>query len=112
MYLKNLLLGIILGIGFIIPGVSGGVIATILGIYDTIIYKLNHFFKDFKKNILYFGPLVAGVFISIIFFSKLILYLLNNKHFLFFQIIHLNKYNSHTLLHLQLLLLLLILDYN
>ncbi|MBE6156902.1 MAG: DUF368 domain-containing protein [Firmicutes bacterium] len=79
MYLKNLFLGIIVGIGFIIPGVSGGVLATILGIYDTIIYKLNHFFKDLKNNILYLAPLIIGIIISILFFSKLILYLLNNK---------------------------------
>jgi len=79
MYLKNLFLGIILGIGFIIPGVSGGVLATILGIYDEIIYRLNHLFKNFKDNIFYLTPLVTGVIISILFFSKLILYLLNNK---------------------------------
>lgn len=79
MYLKNLFLGIILGIGFIIPGVSGGVLATILGIYDEIIYRLNHLFKSFKDNIFYLTPLVNGVIISILFFSKLILYLLNNK---------------------------------
>jgi len=78
MYLKNLFLGIILGIGFIIPGVSGGVLATILGIYDEIIYRLNHLFKNFKDNIFYLTPLVTGVIISILFFSKLILYLLNN----------------------------------
>lgn len=79
MYFKNLFLGIILGIGFIIPGVSGGVIATILGIYDNIINRLNNLFKNFKDNILYLLPLIIGIIISILFFSKLILYLLNNK---------------------------------
>lgn len=79
MILKNLFFGIILGIGFIIPGVSGGVLATILGIYDEVINKLNHLFKNFRKNILYLAPLFIGVFISILFFSNIILYLLNNK---------------------------------
>lgn len=79
MYLKNFFCGIIIGIGFIIPGVSGGVLATILGIYDTILDKLNNLFKDFKNNILYLLPIVIGVIISILLFSKLILYLLNNK---------------------------------
>jgi len=79
MYLKNLFLGIILGIGFIIPGVSGGVIATILGIYDNIIYRLNNLFKNFKDNLLFLFPLIIGIIISVLFFSKLILYLLNNE---------------------------------
>jgi len=79
MYLKNLLYGILLGIGFIIPGLSGGVIATILGIYDVIIYKLNHLNRDFKNNILYLAPLILGVMLSVLIFSKLILYLLNHQ---------------------------------
>lgn len=79
MYLKNFFYGIIIGIGFIIPGVSGGVLATILGIYDTILDKLNNLFKDFKNNILYLLPMIVGVIISVLLFSKLILYLLNNK---------------------------------
>lgn len=79
MYLKNFFYGIIIGIGFIIPGVSGGVLATILGIYDTILDKLNNLFKNFKNNILYLLPIVIGVIISVLLFSKLILYLLNNK---------------------------------
>lgn len=79
MFFKNLMFGIAMGIGFIIPGVSGGVLATILGIYDEIIYKLNHLFENFKKNILYLIPIIIGVLIGILAFSKLILYLLNNK---------------------------------
>lgn len=79
MYLKNFFYGIIIGIGFIIPGVSGGVLATILGIYDTVLDKLNNLFKNFKNNILYLLPIVIGIIISVLLFSKLILYLLNNK---------------------------------
>jgi len=79
MYLKNLLYGLIIGVGFIIPGVSGGVLATILGIYETILDKINNLFKDFKTNILYLLPIIIGIITSIFLFSKLILYLLNNK---------------------------------
>ena len=81
MILRNLLYGMIIGIGFIIPGVSGGVIATILGIYETVIDKLLNFFRDFKNNFKYLTPLFMGVFISVLFLSKVILYLLNYKLF-------------------------------
>lgn len=79
MLIKNFIYGIIIGIGFIIPGVSGGVLATILGIYDKIIDKLINFKKDIKNNLLYLFPLIIGIFIGILLFSKIILYLLDNK---------------------------------
>ena len=79
MFFKNLLYGLLIGIGFIIPGVSGGVLATILGIYETILNKINNLFKNFKENFLYLLPLCIGIITSIFLFSKLILFLLNNK---------------------------------
>lgn len=79
MYLKNFLYGLIIGIGFIIPGVSGGVLATILGIYEETLQRISNLFKNLKDNLLFLLPLFIGIFISILLFSKLILYLLNNK---------------------------------
>lgn len=79
MCLKNFLYGLIIGIGFIIPGVSGGVLATILGIYEIILEKLANIKSNFKENILYLLPLIFGIITSIFLFSKLILYFLNNK---------------------------------
>lgn len=79
MILKNLLYGLFIGIGFIVPGVSGGVLATILGIYDKIINTLTHFGKDIKKNILFILPLIIGIIISVLLFSKLILFLLEER---------------------------------
>lgn len=76
---QNLFYGFILGIGFIIPGVSGGVIATILGIYEEIINRITNFFQDINQNSKYLLPLIMGIFISILLFSKIIVYLLNNK---------------------------------
>jgi len=79
MYIKNLLYGLIVGIGFIIPGVSGGVVATILGIYEETIDRLCNLRKDFLNNIKFLFPLISGIILSIFLFSKIILYLLNNN---------------------------------
>lgn len=76
---RNFFYGIIMGIGFIVPGVSGGVIATILGIYEQLISKIINFFQDIKNNSLYLLPIFTGIILSIIIFSKMILYLLNYK---------------------------------
>ena len=49
---KNMLLvikGFIMGIANIIPGVSGGTLALILGIYEDFIGAISHFFSNFKS---------------------------------------------------------------
>jgi len=46
----------LVGIGFILPGLSGGVLAVIFGIYDPLIRFLANLRHKFLKNILYFLP--------------------------------------------------------
>jgi putative membrane protein len=53
--------GAIVGIGAILPGLSGGVLAVIFGIYDPLIRFLADLRKDFVKNFKYFLPIVLGV---------------------------------------------------
>lgn len=64
--------GILIGIGFILPGLSGGVLAVILGVYDRIIKFLSNLRKDFYKNVLYFIPIIIGALIGIVFFAILV----------------------------------------
>jgi putative membrane protein len=64
--------GIIVGIGFILPGLSGGVLAVILGIYDRLIRFLSDLKKQFIENILYFIPVIIGGAIGIVLFSILV----------------------------------------
>ena len=51
----NLLKGFIIGIGKIIPGVSGSVLAITLGVYDKSVEYINNFKHNKKKvwNIFY-----------------------------------------------------------
>ncbi len=59
--------GMFIGSGFILPGVSGGALAAIFGIYERIISFLAHITKDFKENVRFFLPIglggVTGVFL-------------------------------------------------
>lgn len=64
--IKNILKGIVIGISSVLPGVSGGTMAVSMGIYDKLIHCVTHFFKDFKKNVLFLCPIGIGVVISII----------------------------------------------
>ena len=78
--MKNFFRGFIIGIGKIIPGVSGAMLATIMGIYDRSIYYLVNFSQNKKNAIKYLFPIVIGIIIAIIFFSKVIDYALNKYY--------------------------------
>ena len=71
--------GFIMGIANIIPGVSGGTLALILGIYEEFIGAISHFFSNFKKNIKFLVPIVIGMGLAILSLSNVIDY--SYKHF-------------------------------
>ena len=77
-WLARIIKGIVIALGFILPGISGGVLAAILGIYERMIGFLAHPFKDFKENVLYFIPVAIGMLLGISLFSYPIEYLLEN----------------------------------
>lgn len=67
-----ILKGFIMGIANIIPGVSGGTFAIILGIYEKLINILSCFWKNIKENLKFIIPLVIGIAIALIGGSYLI----------------------------------------
>lgn len=66
-WLLRFVKGMFIGSGFILPGVSGGALAAIFGIYQRIISFLAHITRNFKENVLFFLPVglggVTGVFL-------------------------------------------------
>ena len=64
--------GIVIGTGFIIPGVSGGVFAAIFGIYEPMIRFFGNITKDFWKNVTFFLPVGMGGLISIVLISRIL----------------------------------------
>lgn len=77
--MKDILKGIIIGIGKVIPGVSGSVLAISLGVYERAINDLNKLFHKISINI-FLVKLLTGILISIVFGSKIIFYFLNNYY--------------------------------
>lgn len=63
---KETLLGLLIGIGIIIPGVSGAIVAVMLGYYDKIINAISNINKDFKKSITFLLPIIIFAIIGII----------------------------------------------
>lgn len=74
----NVIKGMVIGVSNIIPGVSGGTMAVVLGIYDKIISSATGFFKNWKKNTFFLGQLAVGAGIGILAFSKVITFLFEN----------------------------------
>ena len=73
--IKQTIIGILLGAGYILPGISGGVFCVIFGIYEKLINSILHFFSDIKKNIKFLLPILIGAFIGVLLFSNFLNYL-------------------------------------
>ena len=73
----NLILkGMLIGLGKVLPGVSGSLIAVSLGIYEKAIDSISNLFNNLKENLLFLGMIGLGVIFSIAFGSKAVIYLL------------------------------------
>lgn len=76
---KNLYRGFLMGISDLIPGVSGGTIAFILGIYDRLLLAISGFFsREWKKHIGFLLPLGVGIGLTLLLFSRVIDFLLKD----------------------------------
>lgn len=77
--MRNVIRGIVMGVTDLIPGISGGTIAMVLGIYHELIASINSVFsKDWRKHILFLAPLLLGIGIALVTFSRLIEWLIIN----------------------------------
>ncbi|MBE6671023.1 MAG: DUF368 domain-containing protein [Ruminococcaceae bacterium] len=65
-FFYRMLCGAFLGISVIAPGISGSIMAVMMGIYDELIGIISNPFKNLKKNIAYLFPMVIGAFASML----------------------------------------------
>lgn len=70
--LMNILKGLVISISQIVPGVSGGTIAIVLGIYDKLIHAVNNIIKDFKNQYKILLQVGAGAILGMFIFSNII----------------------------------------
>lgn len=80
MNIKLIIKGFIVGLGKIIPGVSGSVLAMTLGIYNQLIEAITHFLDNVKEHFKFLFFFFLGVGLAIILGSKLLLYFLNRHY--------------------------------
>ena len=70
--------GIIVGLGGVAPGLSGSVLLIIFGLYRKTLDALGNLLGSFKKNLRFLLPLVAGMGLGVLLFSKAINFFLSS----------------------------------
>jgi len=71
-WIIRLVKGAIVGIGAIVPGLSGGVLAVVLGIYEPLMRFLGNLREKFIRNVLFFIPVGIGAVLGIVGFSAVV----------------------------------------
>lgn len=74
---RNLFKGMMMGASDVVPGVSGGTIALLVGIYERLIAAIDGLTKkDWKKSVIFLIPVGLGMGIAILSLSHLISWLM------------------------------------
>ena len=72
----NFLKGIFIGMGAILPGLSGGALAAIFGIYEPLINLFANFRNDTKNQLKFLFPVFAGGLVGIFLLAHILNYFL------------------------------------
>ncbi len=76
--IRILLIGIVIGMANVIPGVSGSTMAVIFNIYDKFVNAITLNVKKLFQNRRFVVPIICGMAIGVLLFSKLISFLYTN----------------------------------
>ncbi len=80
-WLFNIFLGAFIGVGAILPGLSGGVMCVIFGVYQPLMETLAHPFTGAKKHWKLLLPIVVGIAVGFVCFGSVLDILLEkNTH--------------------------------
>lgn len=62
--IKAFLLGILIGLAIIVPGVSGAAVCIIFGLYEQLLYAMGNLLRKFKRCFLFLLPIGIGAVIG------------------------------------------------
>ena len=58
--------GYLIGVGAVAPGLSGGAVAVVFGVYQRLVEAVAHLHRDFRKNMGYLLPLGLGGMLGVV----------------------------------------------
>lgn len=73
--------GLLIGIGKILPGVSGSLMAISMNVYEPLLSSISDIFKKPRDSIRFLFPILSGIILSIILFSNVLKILVNKYYF-------------------------------
>jgi putative membrane protein len=77
-FFKRLAAGFVIGVGGILPGVSGGIMAVSMGLYKRMLEAVAEVFRHPKRNILFLLPIGIGGLFGLLLTGRLLEWLLAN----------------------------------
>jgi len=75
-FAREIVLGLVIGVAGITPGLSGGALAAAMGIYEPIIRALSSLSRTFRKSALFLLPLACGGLVGVLAFSHVMEWLM------------------------------------
>ncbi len=78
--LRNVIAGFFIGMASQVPGVSGGTLAVIFGVYDRLIRDLDKLSKSIRKDLLFLVTLGVGIVLGMWLPSNAIVWLTDNMY--------------------------------
>ena len=76
-FLFQIIKGIFICAGAILPGISSGVFCVIFGIYEKLLNAIIGFFSNVKENIKFLFPILVGIAFGVFLFGNILNYLFN-----------------------------------
>lgn len=73
--------GFVVGMGGVSPGLSGAILMVALGLYRKVIDSFATINKDFKEKAVFLLPIMVGMLIGVVIFSRIISFLLTTYEF-------------------------------
>ena len=75
--IKLILKGFVVGLGKIIPGVSGAMLAITMGVYERGLRAISNIFKEFKQHFKFLLFLGIGIIFALVIGGKVVIYCLD-----------------------------------
>lgn len=71
-FLLRVIKGAVVGVGAILPGISGGVLSVVFGIYRPLMELMAHPIKQFRRKLWYFLPIGIGFVLGILGLARVV----------------------------------------
>ncbi|MDR2866491.1 MAG: DUF368 domain-containing protein, partial [Methanomassiliicoccaceae archaeon] len=74
---KNFIIGVLVGAASWLPGISGGIVAVIFGIYERLIDDVTHIRKKIREDFWFLAAILSGIVAGLLAVAYFLDYMMN-----------------------------------